>query len=567
MRGMMPPGTGMMMAPGTGMAPPGTGMMNPLMGGSVLQQGLKVDERPVTQQGMGGMKTAGQGPGRQIFDRSYFIGLLRAKQSELNQEIEKIHQKWDRLQTDHASFFKLAQRQQTLEDEVKRLQGELANYNLMVDKSHTVTDPEEVEKEYRALKAVNEKETKKIDVIITDRSEIERRARDIDMSIKKHQEAVQQKMDELPEEKRDMWFKLQEEDRQLTTEISSLQAQVEDVRNQCLNEEDALARDPLKKQALELTRAVSEREAEAEELEKATAHLRLSFPEQKKLLLDQVKKDNEDMRKIEDEMKHLKDEVSSGRDRLHEMDTDLAENQGGGQEDNQKKMMDFYEKMQQELEVKDEVKSKEEGDIAEAQTKTVDLLEYISRLEARSRNMPTQQQAADMQDELKFKQQQMEQSQQTVDKMEQELLKVKDEADKLAGIDQKIETEMSQLATRKSEMLDEMDTYKDMEALEGNCETKKRELVETKQRLLKQLETLGAQLQSAKTEHEAQMTFLKTNETHSQLKDLVKKLGAQEQTVYQLQECTRRNRTAATSRKHAQHSRKRAQHALPKPHD
>merc|ERR1719498_1669507 len=226
---MMPPGTGMM-PPGTGMGPPGTGMQAGMMGGSVLQQGLKVDDRPVTQQGMGGMKTAGQGPGRQIFDRSYYIGLLRAKQSDLNQEIEKIHQKWERLQQDHAQFFKMAQRQQTLEDDVKKLQGDLGNYNLMVDKSHTVTDPDEVEREYRALKAVNEKETKKIDIIITERSEIERRARDIDASIKKHQDAVQQKMDELPEEKREKWFALQEEDRQLTTEIAGLQSQVEEVR-------------------------------------------------------------------------------------------------------------------------------------------------------------------------------------------------------------------------------------------------------------------------------------------------------------------------------------------------
>ena len=564
--GMMPPGTAMrgMMPPGTGMMPPGTGMQMGMMGGSVLQQGLKVDDRPVTQQGMGGMKTAGQGPGRQIFDRSYYIGLLRAKQSELNQEIEKIHQKWERLQQDHASFFKLAQRQQTLEDDVKKLQGDLANYNLMVDKSHTVTDPEEVEREYRALKAVNEKETKKIDVIITERSEIERRARDIDASIKKHQDAVQHKMDELPDEQREKWFALQEEDRQLTTEIAAMQSQVEEVRNQVLNEEDALHRDPLKRQALELSRAVSEKELEAEELRKATAHLRLSFPEQKKLLLDQVKRDNEEMRAIEEEMKMVKEEINAGRDRLHEMDTDLAESQGGGQEDNQKKMMDFYEKMQQELGSFDEVKAQEEGDIQAAQTRTVDLLEYISKLERAVVSMPTQQQAADMQDELKFKQQQMEQSQQTVDKMEQELLKVKDEADKLAGIDQKIETEMSQLAQRKEEMKQELEIYQDMGKLEFDCEQKKKvgcqhkqacvdsladsalscmrgslqSLVSTKQRLLKQLETLGSQLQSAKTEHEAMQARLRNDETHAQLTALVKKLGSQEQTVYQLQECT-----------------------------
>merc|ERR1711988_421804 len=185
------------------------------------------------------------------------------------------------------------------------------------------------------------------------------------MAIKKHQDAVQQKMDELPEEKREKWFALQEEDRQLTTEVAGLQSQIEEVRNQVMGEEDALQRDPLKKQALELSRAVSEKEQEAEELRKATAHLRLSFPEQKKMLLDQVKRDNEEMRKIEEE-------INANRDRLHEMDTDLAESQGGGQEDHQKKVMDFYEKMQHELGNFAEVKANEEAEILAAQTKTVD---------------------------------------------------------------------------------------------------------------------------------------------------------------------------------------------------
>merc|ERR1711988_1318352 len=260
---------------------------------------------------------------------------------------------------------------------------------------------------------------------------------------------------------------------------------------------------------------------------------------------DQVKRDNEEMRKIEEEMKEIKEEVNAGRERLNEMDTDLAESQGGGQEDHQKKVMELYEKMGHELGNFDEVKANEEGDIQAAQTKTVDLLEYISKLERAVVNMPTQQQAADMQDELKFKEQQMKQSQQTVDKMEQELLEVKDEADKLAGIDQKIETEMTQLSQRKEEMKREMEVYQDMGKLEYDCEQKKESLVSTKKRLLKQLETLGSQLGSAKTEHEAQQTFLRNDETHSQLTALVKKLRSQEQTVCQLQEYV--NSRAASS--------------------
>eukprot|EP01047_Picozoa_sp_COSAG01_P024728 COSAG01_NODE_1538_length_9984_cov_92.104097_4_plen_479_part_00 len=442
----------------------------------MLGTSIKVDDRPVTgaAQGMMGMKTAGgQGPGRQIFDRSYYIGQLRAKQSELNQEIEKIHQKWDGLQTDHASFFKLATRQQTLEDEVKRLQGSLGNFNLMVDKAHTSSDPEEVEKEYRRLKVVNEAETKKIDAIITDRSEIERRARDIDGAITKHQTQVQDKMDELPEEKRELWFQLQEEDRQLTSEIAAVQSQIDDVGQTIQGQEDVLRRDPLKKQALELTRAVQALEAEHEELMEATAHLRLSFPEQKKLLLDQVKKDNESMRKMEEEMKELKEEISGHRERLNEMNTDLAENRAGTQEDNQKKMMTFYQKMEDELASFPATKQQEEADIREIQRKIVSILEYISRLEGRSGSLPDARQYAEMQGELKFKQEQMEQAGQTAEKMDQELLKVKDEAEKLAGIDQKIETEMSQLKNRTREYLQELDVYNDIQKLEDDCTLKK----------------------------------------------------------------------------------------------
>lgn len=38
---------------------------------------IKVADRPVTQQGLGGMKTGAKGPNRQVQDKSYFLGLLR----------------------------------------------------------------------------------------------------------------------------------------------------------------------------------------------------------------------------------------------------------------------------------------------------------------------------------------------------------------------------------------------------------------------------------------------------------------------------------------------------------
>lgn len=62
----------------------------PLGTGGVLSSQIKVADRPVTQQGLSGMKTGMKGPQRQILDKSYYLGLLRSKISELTTEINKL---------------------------------------------------------------------------------------------------------------------------------------------------------------------------------------------------------------------------------------------------------------------------------------------------------------------------------------------------------------------------------------------------------------------------------------------------------------------------------------------
>lgn len=54
------------------------------MGAGGVNTNVQVADRPVTQQGMTGMRTAGaQGPGRQVADKSFFLNGLRQKKSEL----------------------------------------------------------------------------------------------------------------------------------------------------------------------------------------------------------------------------------------------------------------------------------------------------------------------------------------------------------------------------------------------------------------------------------------------------------------------------------------------------
>ncbi len=53
-------------------------MLIPCVFVAALSAQVTVADRPMTQQGLGGVKTsAGRGPQRQIQDKTYFLGLLR----------------------------------------------------------------------------------------------------------------------------------------------------------------------------------------------------------------------------------------------------------------------------------------------------------------------------------------------------------------------------------------------------------------------------------------------------------------------------------------------------------
>jgi len=47
-------------------------------------------DRPVTNHGMSGITVSNQGPGRQIYDRTYYHNLLKNKNNDIVSEINKM---------------------------------------------------------------------------------------------------------------------------------------------------------------------------------------------------------------------------------------------------------------------------------------------------------------------------------------------------------------------------------------------------------------------------------------------------------------------------------------------
>jgi len=129
-----------------------TAMREVNLGGVGYNTKVASVERPVTQGGLAGIIGAGAGPGRQIYDRNYYNNLMRNKNNDIAGEINKMKQEVEDINKDNATYLTLERKYETLIKDVRKFEGDLADYNLALDKHRSDTKPEDIEALYMHIK-------------------------------------------------------------------------------------------------------------------------------------------------------------------------------------------------------------------------------------------------------------------------------------------------------------------------------------------------------------------------------------------------------------------------------
>ena len=91
------------------------------------------------------MQSKVSGPGRQIYDRTYYLNMLKSKNNEISNEITKMKQEVEEINKDNSTYLTLERKYETLIKDVRKFEGELADYNLALDKYRSDTKPEDIE--------------------------------------------------------------------------------------------------------------------------------------------------------------------------------------------------------------------------------------------------------------------------------------------------------------------------------------------------------------------------------------------------------------------------------------
>ncbi|XP_039983555.1 intraflagellar transport protein 74 homolog isoform X2 [Xiphias gladius] len=527
-----PPPTAIRVA--TGMVP-GTSSHLGVRGGipvatpGVLSAQIKVTDRPVTQQGLSGMKTGMKGPQRQILDKSYYLGLLRSKLNELTTETSKLHKEIDNYNQENSVYLSYERRAEGLAAEIKDLQGHLADYNMLVDKLNTNTEMEEMLNDYNILKAQNDSEAESIDSIFTERRKREEAIRAIEEEVRRERRVADEVVQSMPAAKQEKYFTMATANEELLQELTVLQEELDILITRKEDYEAELAHSQIKQEVVQLHKTLSALEANRDAMEAEQKSLG-SPQEEREKLFRQVKEDNQEIASMEKQLTEIRDRIRQITEEIRRLEQDSEEAEGECKQ-KYKELKRKEEEIDRFLESFEESRAQEQKKMTQSQENIVSLLEHCSRLDT-----VTASELRNMQEVLVSKETDVVQSESTARGLTTESQRLQQDLEKVQQLEGKITGELSSLKERFSTMESELHTYRDLDTLRLTAEEKKKRLQEDRVLLTQRRDSFRQLLEEMNQQYEALKTKLQENETHAQLANLERKWQHLEQNNYVMKE-------------------------------
>ncbi|XP_053150764.1 intraflagellar transport protein 74 homolog [Hemicordylus capensis] len=508
----------------------------PIGTGVVLSSQIKVADRPVTQQGLSGMKTRMKGPQRQIMDKSYYIGVLRGKINELTTEINKLQKEIDMYNQENSVYLSYEKRAESLAGEIKEFQGQLADYNMLVDKLNTNTDMEEVMSDYNLLKAQNDREAQSIDIIFTERQAKEKLIQAVEDEIQQEKQAAEDIIKNMSEEDQTKYMETKMANEKLLQELCALQQELDAVNMKEQALESEIAHSQVKQEALQLYEKLHRLEEHRDQMIAEDKNMG-SPQEERERLLKQVKEDNQEIAGMERQLTDIKEKINHLNEGIRQLDMDLEEHQG-------EKNMKYKELKKREESIDDFLESFEESKIQELERKALIEANIVAFLEHSSRDVNrmkqissvTNQELKILQEDLTFKSSEMQKSQSTAKNLGTDSQRLRMDLQKMDLLEGKMCDELASLKEKIEQMTKDLELYNNVPALKTAGEEKKKKLQEEKETLSKRRNAFKKMMEHLNKEYEDLKLQLQENETHSQLTNLERKWQHHEQNNFVMKE-------------------------------
>ena len=504
------------------------------------QQALQVDFRPVTQHGMMGMRSGSAGPGRQFADKAFFLAEIRNKITQVRDELAKLNSEVEQRHRDQSTHHHLEREQASVSKEVQKLEAQLADFNLAYDKVRTGADVADLKSRCDRLNSANVAEKNNIDEIFLVRSNQDKLCEQIEHEIEAMKSTEDRMMSTKGQETYDQYLALQTEARQTLLHVYRREEVLSRLRASEHAAENKLRNDAYKThfRGLELSKRRLELEERRRELVEETSGAQ-TIEEMRERLLLKTKEDSAIVNATQQHQQRLEQSIEALQAQIREKEAQKenfkqfeaisAKYEALYQRD--KKMQEFIDKF--EFTQQSDATQK-----ASLQNMILALLEHISEQEAQnaaSQDVDTP--FSEMRNNLQFKEQRLQNSQNTLETVKKELERRRAELAQVQTLGEKIDNEVVSLKQKMDEMQHEAHQFDHIEELKEREAHTKQSLEQDLAIVQEKRAAMHVHVQQLSAEFESIKRKLSENDTWNRLDLLEQKMRTCAQTAYSLQSC------------------------------
>lgn len=397
-------------------------------------------------------------------------------------------------------MFALLSRAEELNAQIEEARGELADYNMVLERLNTSSSVSDLRSDYTNLKLLNDRETQSLDAIFIEKGKKEEVVKRHEKEIQEEKKRREKILSSMSGSIRNKYEKIKIESDKLQESLEYNQSQIEEYKSKMEGMRKQIGLSSVKQEALNLLDQLHTAELKRDQLVEETKNV-LTPAEEREKLLKQIKDNNQEITAMEKKINELRDTCEQIQSELNEK-VDSKEDGDDDQDDaNQKEIAQKYRELRKREIVMDEFLSNfetnrenENDQLYNTRKNIVNFLETISKGV----------------NKMKSEGGSLKQSSSGSDVTMADLHKVEE-------LDKKVRSELDKLREKKDTMEEELKLFSDLEGLKRKSEARKQQLVIEKQNLGRYRENIKYELQSLQAQFEAIQAQLYDNDTHNQV--------------------------------------------------
>ncbi|CAM9135327.1 unnamed protein product, partial [Ectocarpus fasciculatus] len=506
--------------------------------GVAISAQINVSDRPVTGQGVGGMRALGTASGhRLVEDQSYYVGLLTKKIQDVGSETRRLREEIDQSGKENSQFSQLERRFDALLKNKEVLEGQLADYNLALDKTRTSTDPEDVLQMSVMLAEKNRQNGQELDRIFMQRKQREQDTQQLEEQIQKFHRAVQERINQLEPSKQRAYSDLMQRRSEMEDRMSQNEGKLNEMSQRIRQFESDEKGHSHRKEYVELEKQIQNLRRDMQDVQEETAIADLDPKEAHTRFVSRVNQHKQQTKTMEDSIAQLKEEIASIKRGLEEVAN--VNNSPDDDAKEQEKYELLFKRDQDMTAFIDKFDETREGVLneqIEAKGTIVHLLEHISRTVDESAHMPSQDAVGEMQDAKTFKERNLVTAQKTMENLQAEKKKRERELETLRNSEPKLVKEIAGLKEEMTRLRNELNDFEDVEGMKRRYERTKVDLLELHTQYIKRRDGMRQQMQSVSAENEGLKKMLASNDTARELEETERRLKQAEKVIFDLRD-------------------------------